>query len=169
MITKLILEPEDMIELVPHWPELDADKLARIARRGLNHVKIHNRFTGGHISADVLNVPPITVCDSNLHPGRGYIINGKNRATIALLIRAPLVAINVETRNDIEHCLPRECFGDITTQGTLESFENRLVYERRCQAEGVSTMSDLLIANVGTILKVLSADFINRGRVMRRV
>ncbi|MFA6550578.1 MAG: hypothetical protein WCT36_04475, partial [Candidatus Gracilibacteria bacterium] len=64
--------------------------------------------------------------------------------------------------NDIEHCLPRECFGDISLRDTLESFENRLTYETRCQTEGVSTMSDLLIANVGTILKVLSADFISR-------
>jgi hypothetical protein len=144
MIEKRFLGYREVAGLVPHYPELDMDKLGRIVTRTTTKRGISNQKTGQTEYANVLAVPPLLLRPSVTVQGRWTILNGKHRAVIAVLRRVPLEVAIVSSRNSIPHHVPRVAFGDLDIERIQELYDEAAKWETLCVNQGVGTVLDLM-------------------------
>lgn len=143
---RLILNPEEVGELVPHWMELDPAKSEGVSKAGKKFAKVRNRKTGTHTSEAVLHVPPIIIAPSVMHPGKMFLIDGKHRCVHAILTGTNLRAKVVTSRQDILHGLSESEVSGIEggREKLLDIFDNRVAYEEMCTRAGVDSIQDLI-------------------------
>lgn len=144
MLSKRILQPSEVGELVPHWFELEEGKLARIATLQTRPVTLRNHYHGDHIKADVLDVPPIVICPSSTFSRKDFLLNGKHRGVVSIVHDIPLLAVHIETRKDLLHCLPQKCLGDLSLERLIDCFIRRDYFERICAGRSITSMLDLV-------------------------
>lgn len=111
-ISKRILNPRESALLVPHWHELDEDKLTRLGSIATRQYKLPD----GQRTI-VLDCPAVVI------DPEGYIVNGKHRAVMALARRQNLEAIVVETPNDVINHVPNESYGPDEGDGPKKLIE----------------------------------------------
>lgn len=146
MIEKLIIEPADIGNLVPHWYEVDIDKMSRIRTRSTRRISVPLK-SGGHLVSEVLDVPPVLIAPATTRPGSDVILNGKHRAALAYINQRRIYVIRAHVRSDIRHHVPRECYGDLELDALEDVFDERAKYELLCAGRGVGTMHDLVMAH----------------------
>ena len=144
MIEKRFLGYKDVAGLVPHFPELDMEKLGRIVTRVTTRRGLHDQKLGTTVYEDVLAVPPILLRPSVTVEGRWTILNGKHRAVIAVLRRAPLEVAIVTRRESIPHHVPRVAFGDLDIDRVQDLYDNAATWESLCVRQDAGTILDLI-------------------------
>lgn len=145
MVQKLILQPSQVRALVPHFPVLDMEKMKRIKTAfSTTRVKVSDRSSGRHVSAEVLDVPALLTTPVSANDDELYILNGKHRAVWAGLLDINLVVYRIQTRDQLRHCINRSSFGDLHLDALEESFDERQKYIAICRASRVENVADLI-------------------------
>lgn len=150
-VRKRIITPSQSALLVPHWYELDEEKLERLGSIPTKQLKL----PGGGREV-VLACPPIVIDPT------GYLVNGKHRAVMSVSRRQNLEAIVVETPNDVRHHVPKESYGPDEGDGPaklIEALANKNTYLNAIHAQGVYTVRDLVVKYLAFPKEKLSKSF----------
>lgn len=130
---KRILTPEGCGNLIPHFPELNDEKLKRLNRISTRMSK----FVQGQRIV-VMDTPPILILEDQ------YILNGKHRAYWATLNRFNLEACIAVDGPDIIYHTPHCTYGETGLEGVLEAYKNQAIYISLCNKIGIYTISDFI-------------------------
>lgn len=130
---KVILTPQQCGLLIPHWPELDTEKLKKLGRMVTRTSSFAPRQ-----NTLVMAAPPILITEEN------YILNGKHRAFTAAKHGYSLEAYRVQNEHDIFYHTPRDAYEDVGLENVMEAFGNRAIYISFCRSNGINCISDLL-------------------------
>ncbi len=128
---KLVLTSEECEKLIPHWYELDMNKLNQLGR-------VKTRKSNFDKSQFVMSSEGILITD------KGYILNGKHRACWSVISGLNTEAYEVKNCNDILHHTPLRAFGDLEPTNIVEAFLTRFDYISLCQREGIYSIKDLV-------------------------
>jgi hypothetical protein len=142
---KRILTSEECGLLIPHWYQLDPNKLSRI-----NGLATRISKPGFGPKIEVMNVPAILTYDD------GYILNGKHRSFLAALRRSRLEQYVVSHVNEIEHNVKKESWGDLFPDELIKSLEHRKKYIHACNSRGIYCINDLVRLYTGGLSSKLN-------------
>lgn len=155
MIEKKFLAPEEIGELLTHWPEIDPEKIALYMDRGLATRRFQIPGKATRAEAQVLAVTPILICDAETISNASFILNGKHRSAVALLNNMYIESVRVSSIKDLLYHASTDWFGGKDAEEVTTLYENRKFYEDYCAQQGASTMNDLIRTNVRLIEEVL--------------
>jgi len=128
---KVILRPQQCMELKPYWPELQKKKLKQLFR-------MNTRKSIFDSEIDVMSPVGIVIMNDN------YILNGKHRAVLSGLCGYNLEAYVVENKHDITCHLPHESYGETGKMGLIEALDKKNFLTSFCEHEGVSSIDSLI-------------------------
>ena len=148
---KIIAYPGVYLGFLPHYPELDAEKLHRFKNVHVAHRRVRQSHRGSHEVGDVLAAPPILCCT---HNDSFYILNGKHRTVVAAILGYPIELALIENRSEIRHSIAREWMGGLNSDELLEQFDNRHSWVDHCAAHGVHSIAQLAKKEHGKIRSV---------------
>lgn len=152
MIRKQVLSPTEVGDLVPHWPDLDPDKIEGIGTRTNRRIRLRVDGKGNHTTHNVLAVPEIILCPSLIDSTKTFILNGKHRSVVSIVGGFNLAAYVVEDHRDIQNCLPKKALGDMTRDKISELFERRAFFENFCRRISIPDMRTLVNRKVEGII-----------------
>lgn len=130
---KLILTPEECGELIPHWYDLNDEKLKHLLRIT---TRVSNFFPGER--RIVMSSTPVLITDD------GFILNGRHRSYVARRYGYDLEAYEVTDPRDIIHHTPHKSYGETGLEGVLEAYERRQLLTTICRSQGVTCVNDLV-------------------------
>ncbi len=133
MVVKTVYFPEELAELIPHYPDLNPRKVKRIQRLKTRKSKFLDE---GHIP--VMASPPLLVTKN------GFILNGKHRATWGVYTGTPSEVYIVRDARDIRYHTPHEAYGETGIEGVMEAYANEDSYIRYCRSNGIYKVKDLV-------------------------
>jgi hypothetical protein len=153
---KIVAKPWQYINYIPHFPELNEEKLGKFLKAKTVRRKIRQALTGSHVAADVLTPPPVLCCP---HEETLFILNGKHRLTMAALLDGLAVEVVIpETVSDIEHGLSPKWLGGMTVENVCDLFMNKQSYIDLCKDHGVLNLMNLMFKEREKIERVFGPD-----------
>ncbi len=152
---KIVASTQQYLKFIPHFPELDEEKLRKFQTAKTTTRRIRQKETGRHIVANVLTPPPILCCP---HGDSLFILNGKHRLTVAALLGSWLVEVVIpETISDIEHGLSPKWLGGMTVEQICNLFINKNFYVDLCRTHGITKLLHLWITEREKIVRVFGS------------
>lgn len=134
---RLILQPKELLEAIPHWKELHKSKLPPLSKAPSAYVD--ETGCGG-----VLSVPTIIVSPAITKPGGYFIIAGMNRSITAIIRRVGLMAVCVREDDNLELLIPHESRDGVNLKHIADMIKHQRDYESERKLDDTYTMANLM-------------------------